>query len=151
VNNRIVFFMLIMMLFCSTVVAEESGFGVGVILGEPTGICCKFWTGSNTAIDGAAAWSFADENALHLHADYLFHNFDWYEVEKGKLPFYFGLGGRFKLEKDTKVGIRIPIGGTYIVEGAPLDIFLEIVPVLDLVPGTEFELNGAVGIRYFFP
>lgn len=142
---------LMAILLSGTVAAQESGFGVGVILGEPTGLSCKFWTGSRTAIDGAAAWSFADESALHLHADYLFHNFDLCELEKGKLPLYFGLGGRFKLEEDSKIGVRIPIGGAYIVEGAPLDIFLEIVPVLNLVPGTEFELNGAIGIRYFFP
>jgi len=32
----------------------------------------------------------------------------------------------------------------------PLDIFVEVVPVLDLVPDTDLDFNGAVGIRYIF-
>ena len=27
---------------------------------------------------------------------------------------------------------------------------LEIVPILDLIPDTEFEANAAIGIRFFF-
>jgi len=49
-----------------------------------------------------------------------------------------------------KVGVRIPVGINYIFAKAPLDIFLEIVPMLELVPRTEFNLNGGIGIRYFF-
>ncbi len=55
--------------------AQNSGLGVGMILGEPTGLSAKMWTGKMTAFDAAAAWSFGDEGALHLHADMLFHNF----------------------------------------------------------------------------
>ena len=142
--------MLTLMLASATVTAQESGFGLGVIVGEPTGLSWKFWTGSVTAVDGAAAWSFADESALHLHADIIFHDFTRIYVEKGKFPLYFGLGGRIKLEKKSRIGIRIPLGITYIPERLPLDMFLEIVPILDLVPGTEFDFNAAIGIRYFF-
>ncbi len=39
--------------------AQEGQFGLGVIAGEPTGPCFKLWTSQRTAIDGAAAWSFA--------------------------------------------------------------------------------------------
>jgi len=46
--------------------------------------------------------------------------------------------------------VRIPLGINYIFEKVPLDIFLEFVPLLDLVPGTNFRLKGAVGIRYYF-
>ncbi len=142
--------MLTSMLVSATVTAQESGFGLGVIVGEPTGLSWKFWTGNVTAVDGAAAWSFADKSALHLHADLIFHDFTRINVEKGKFPFYFGFGGRIKLEKKSKIGIRIPLGVTYIPERLPLDMFLEIVPILDLIPGTEFDFNGAIGIRYFF-
>ena len=34
--------------------------------------------------------------------------------------------------------------------GFGLDVFFELVPLLDLVPSTNFELNGAIGIRYLF-
>jgi hypothetical protein len=130
--------------------AAQGNFGLGIIVGEPTGVSAKLWLTDRTAVDAAAAWSFSDEAAFHLHADYLFHNFDLISVEQGRLPVHFGIGGRVKFEDDSKFGVRIPIGLTYIFDGAPLDVFFEVVPILDLVPDTEFTANGAVGIRYFF-
>lgn len=122
-----------------------------MIVGEPTGISAKYWTGSSTAFDAAAAWSFVDEGALHLHADYQFHSFGLIDIPKGKLPLYYGLGGKIKLaEKDAELGARIPVGLAYLVPGAPMDIFLEVVPIMELAPETEFGMNGAIGVRYFF-
>ncbi len=130
--------------------AAQGNFGLGIILGEPTGVSAKLWITDRTAIDAAAAWSFSDEAALHLHADYLFHNFDLISVEKGKLPVHFGIGARVKFEDDSKIGVRIPVGLTYIFDGAPMDIFFEVVPILDLAPDTDFSANAAIGVRYFF-
>jgi hypothetical protein len=130
--------------------ASQGNFGLGIILGEPTGVSAKLWLTERTAFDAAAAWSFSDEAAFHLHVDYLFHNFDLISVEEGKLPVHFGVGGRVKFENESKLGVRIPIGLTYVFDGAPIDIFFEIVPLLDLLPDTEFTANAAVGIRYFF-
>lgn len=133
--------------------AKGGKFGLGVIIGEPTGPCFKYWTGPKTAIDGAAAWSLANNAGLHLHADYLWHKFDLIPVEKGSLPFYFGLGGRIRFAEgggDDRIGIRIPVGLDYIFATTPLDIFLEIVPILDLAPDTDLDFNGAVGVRFFF-
>jgi hypothetical protein len=31
-----------------------------------------------------------------------------------------------------------------------VDVFLEIVPLVDLAPDTDFELNASVGARWFF-
>jgi hypothetical protein len=139
--------------FAQNGMAKGGNFGLGVIIGEPTGPCFKYWTGAKTAIDGAAAWSFADNAGMHLHADYLFHKFDLISVEKGSLPFYFGLGGRIRFAEgngDDRIGIRIPVGLDYIFADAPLDIFLEVVPILDLAPDTDLDFNGAVGVRFFF-
>jgi len=146
-------FLLVVVCFTGHAVAQERTFGLGVIIGEPTGPSFKLWTGSTTAIDGAVAWSLSKNNALHLHADYLYHNFSLIQVEKGRLPFYFGIGGRIKIvegEKDDKIGVRIPVGLDYLFADTPLDIFVEVVPVLDLVPDTDLDFNGAVGIRYLF-
>lgn len=130
--------------------AQENGLGVGLIIGEPTGISGKIWTGNNTAIDGALAWSFGDNAQLHIHADYIIYKFDMIQVDEGKLPIYFGIGGRIKLNDSTKLGVRIPVGINYLFEDAPIDMFFEIVPILDLLPSTKLNFNGGVGIRYFF-
>jgi hypothetical protein len=36
------------------------GFGLGVIVGNPTGLSFKVWTGGSSAFDAAAAWSLDD-------------------------------------------------------------------------------------------
>jgi hypothetical protein len=153
--RTIVFLLLTVVTFYGSVGAQDSGFGLGIILGEPTGLSLKQWVDGNTAIDGAIAWSFGKHDALHLHADYLVHNFKLFKMEQGKLPLYYGIGGRIKFEEnghdeETKIAVRIPVGISYILANSPLDIFLEIAPLLDLTPSTEFDLNGAIGIRYFF-
>jgi hypothetical protein len=121
-----------------------------MVVGEPTGVSAKLWMSERSAIDAAAAWSFSDEAALTLVADYLLHNFDLIDVEKGRLPVYFGVGGRVKFESESKVGVRIPVGLAYIFDGVALDVFFEIAPLLDLIPDTEFDINASIGIRYFF-
>jgi len=131
---------------------RASNTGVGVIVGEPTGLSLKQWTGGSKAFDAAAAWSFVDEGALHLHADYLWHWFDRVEgVEGGSLPLYMGLGGRIKFgEDDELIGVRVPFGVNFILDDAPVDIFLEIVPILDLAPESDLQINAALGARFWF-
>ena len=131
-------------------VAEGKDFGLGIIVGEPTGISLKSWMRESTALDGAIGWSTRHRDFLYVHGDYLVHNFAWLEVETGKLPFYYGVGGRIKLrDDDSTVGVRIPVGLAYLFAKVPLDVFFELVPSLDLVPDTAFRLDGAIGIRYF--
>jgi hypothetical protein len=147
-----VFLLLALFLSGSKIFAQQSGLGVGIMLGDPTGLSGKLWIG-DTAIDAGAAWSFSTtggQNAVHLHVDYLFHSFGVFGVNRGKLPIYFGVGGRARLETDPRIGVRIPFGLAYLFENAPVDIFFEIAPLLDLVPATAFGVNAALGFRFFF-
>jgi len=125
-------------------------FGIGLLLGEPTGLSVKSWNGDRTAFGIGAAWSLTGRNeAIHLHADYLIHS--WFnDVDRGRLAFYYGIGGRIIFADDANAGVRIPLGLNYVFENAPFDIFVEAVPILDLTPDTELAGNGAVGIRYYF-
>ncbi len=145
-----ILFTLTVLLSFSTVQAQESGFGLGIILGEPTGISTKLWTTDNEAIDMAIAWSFEKEAAVHLHADLLIHSPNMVRVDMSRLVAYYGFGGRIKFEHKSKVGVRIPLGINYLPSRTPIDFFLEIVPLLDLAPDTDFSLNAAIGFRYFF-
>ncbi len=154
--------MLVVFLMTAAGVRAEEGIGLGVILGEPTGISVKKWLSHDTAIDGAAAWSFSENDSFQLHADYLIHNFGLLKTAQvgGRLPVYFGVGGRFKLQNndnwhgrnnnDALLGVRIPFGISFLPAKAPVEIFAEIVPILDVFPATHFDLNGAIGARYYF-
>jgi hypothetical protein len=138
------------LIFISSIKAQSNGIGVGLIVGEPTGISGKYWTGSTTAFDAALAWSFVDENAFQIHADYLFHNIRLITISEGKLPFYYGIGARLKTANDIKLGVRVPLGLAYLFQNVPIDIFVEVVPILDLIPKTDFQINAALGARYYF-
>ncbi len=128
---------------------EGGNLGLGVMLGEPTGISIKAWNNSKSAFGFGAAWSFGRYDAIHLHGDYLQHS--WLNgVDQGRLAFYYGVGARLVLADEAAIGIRVPLGLNYIVEDAPIDLFVEAVPILDLAPSTDFDGNGAVGIRFYF-
>jgi hypothetical protein len=145
------FFLLTLFLLPLPSLAQDGGFGLGVIVGEPTGLSWKIWTGHNTAFAGAAAWSLGERATFHPHVDYLFHNENLFKVSKGRLPFYYGLGIRFLFrEGEDKVGVRFPLGLEYLLVSPSLGIFFELVPVLDLSPKTIVDLNGAIGVRYYF-
>ena len=135
----------------STSTAQDKGFGMGLIVGEPTGISFKGWLSSSTAFDAGVAWSFARGSALHIHADYLIHSFDAIKSE-AKVPIYYGIGGRFKAadRTDARLGARGVVGIAYFLPSAPIDLFFEVAPILDFAPATEFSVNGGFGARYFF-
>jgi hypothetical protein len=135
--------------FIATVDAQSrhSNTELGIILGEPTGLSLKVWQSDNTAFDAALAWSFGNNESVHIHADYLRHN--WLDVDRGSLALYYGLGARALLSNNSKFGARIPIGLQYILPETRLGMFFEVAPTLNLIPETSFGVNGGIGIRYF--
>jgi hypothetical protein len=48
------------------------------------------------------------------------------------------------------VGVRVPVGLSYIFDDAPVDIFVEIAPTIDFVPDVRGEITGGIGIRFWF-
>lgn len=133
----------------STIEAQSrySNTEIGVILGEPTGISLKAWQSNNSAIDAALAWSFGDNGSVHMHADYLHHN--WLSVDSGSLAFYYGIGARALFSDDSRFGARIPVGLQYLFPETRLSMFFEVAPTLDLIPETSFGVNGGIGVRIF--
>jgi hypothetical protein len=130
--------------------AQQKDFGLGIILGEPTGVSAKLWTSGENAFDFAAAWSFQGEGNLLLQADYVWHIFRLIPVESGRLPFYVGVGAEVIFSHDPVLGVRVPLGLDYLFANAPVDIFVELVPILRLAPSTDFDFAGGIGARYWF-
>ncbi|MCK4537730.1 MAG: hypothetical protein KAV42_02910 [Candidatus Krumholzibacteria bacterium] len=136
----------------SSAMAEGGNFGLGIIVGEPTGFVGKLFLSSRNAIDFALAWSLDDNNYMHVHGDYLFHNFFLLEDVEGEFAWYLGIGGRVVLvdDHDDHVGVRFPVGLTYLFANTRFDAFLELVPIMDVAPDTDFDLEGAIGGRFYF-
>ena len=136
----------------NTCAAERKPFGIGVIAGKPTGITAKLMVNSIHGIDAGIGWETSGDDEFIIYGDYLYHIYDLMDVSKGQLPLYFGAGLRY-LDRDTKedkLGVRIPAGIEYLFESLPLEAFIELVPVLNLSPDTDFDLEGGIGIRFLF-
>ena len=126
--------------------------GLGILIGEPTGVSFKHWVSRKNAFDAGLAWSFAGSgDDIHIHADYLWHTpLRSRDPAVRRTNFYIGVGGRVRFENDSRFGARVPFGLEHFIKDAPLDIFIEVAPILDLAPATELSANGGIGLRYFF-
>ena len=127
--------------------------GAGIILGEPIGGSLKYWLTDTLAIDGAVGWSSHDSTDLYLHSDVLWHNFELIPVSRGRLPVYIGVGGLMRIRdnnNDNQVGVRLPVGISYMFDNAPVDVFAEIGPAIDVSPDVRGDFTGGVGIRFWF-
>lgn len=129
--------------------SQERGFGAGIMIGEPTGFTMKNWLTATTAFDAGLAWSFVHDASVHLHADYLWHDFHAIE-SPDRIPIFYGIGGRVKAGRDARLGVRGVVGVSYLFRNAPLDAFFELAPIVDITPETSFSLNAALGMRYYF-
>jgi len=141
--------MIVLLISLSAARSQDKGFGAGVMLGEPTGLNAKIWTSSQNAVDIGLAWSFREEGFFHLHADYLWH-FPEAIQSTERFVLYAGIGGILGGSHETVLGIRVPVGIEWWPRSTPLDVFFELAPIVTLAPATEFEMDGVIGIRFFF-
>lgn len=138
--------------------AQEMGektIGVGLMVGEPTGFSGKVWWDDIVAFDGGLAWSFADDTDISIHGDVLWHNWDVlteaFEIERdAELPLYYGVGVRLSAGDDSRLGIRFVAGASLVFDEAPLDVFFEIAPIMDVAPETTLRAHTVIGVRVWF-
>lgn len=139
----------------------KEGIGIGIMLGEPTGLNFKLRTVDEQAVAVGAAWSFTDNPSFQFQMDYLLHNFEtlYSPGQKNSFVLYYGLGGRVRLkdnsanknkDNETLIGLRLPLGISYLFRDAPVDFFGELAPILDIVPDTAFGWGAAFGARIYF-
>lgn len=130
---------------------ETDGVGIGFMVGEPTGLTLKSWTSGNNALALGVAWSVGRYDAFTIQGDYLWHNFNVFDdIDSGALPLYYGIGGRVVLaDNNTWLGARIPLGLNYLFEEAPIGLFLEVAPIINVAPSTDFDVDGTLGVRFY--
>ena len=136
----------------SNTLAQDSGFGLGVILGEPTGLSGKYWLDNNNALDIALGYSFIPKDAkISMHVDYLYHLQDVIQSEESITLYYgFGLRLRARSGKQGSFGVRGVIGGSLPLKNIPVEFFLEVAPVFLLLPATALNFDVGIGGRYYF-
>ena len=164
VGRSVLFGLVLVMLMILTkpLGAQDRGFGLGFILGEPTGLSAKLWTSRVNAFDFGLGLSvggdrisnghhYDGDGRVRFHMDYLWHSFNAISSTE-RFPIYYGVGGRFNSGGgyESSLGVRGVIGIVWLPRDTPIDIFVELVPVFQLTPGTGFGIDAGLGIRYFF-
>ena len=134
--------------------AQVRDFGLGLIIGEPTGLSAKWNFSPPSAIDFHLAWSILG-GGIAGGADYLFH-FGW--LESPWRP-YLGVGGRVAIheakkdetgESEMHVSGRGLIGIEYLFLEGHLGVSAEIGLGLDFIPAVGFDVSGGLALRYYF-
>ena len=145
--------------------ADKGTFGVGIILGEPTGITAKLYLKDDQAVQAAIGSAFIG-GGLSVHADYVFHPYILQSRPSFVLPVYVGPGvrlidytsGRSDAAGNNgsafALGVRVVGGLLFDFKTVPLDAFIEVAPVLEYEfgsgGGAALKLNAGAGVRYYF-
>ena len=159
----------------ATEVGYGRWFGLGLIVGDPTGLSAKAWVGPTNAIDaGVGAYGYAfrrgcvgapdrrpvcdrgpGQRLTSLHADYLWQakilqrtvQLDWH-AGGGVRALFLGSPCRFDC---WDLGVRVPIGlDLTFARPSFIEVFLELVPSLYLVPAAFLAFEGGLGVRFYF-
>lgn len=162
---RMRFFGIVLLFFCLKLnaFAQQSDFGLGVVVGEPTAITAKKRLSSQRALDFGFGYYW--QNSALFFGDYLFQFPGTFQTDNSIVNTfvpYVGLGSSlniYKKENRKRIGdneanlvlsARIPIGVSWAIANSPIEVFVEIVPVLNIIPGLSFDMNAGLGGRIFF-
>jgi hypothetical protein len=137
---------------------DKGTIGVGIVIGEPTGVCGRLYLADDRAIQAAVGAAFIG-GGFQLHADYAFHPYILQTRESFVLATYVGPGARIVQYADGRssssfaLGLRA-VGGLLFDFKNPLDAFFEIAGVIEyhFAEGEGFgaSFNAGAGVRYYF-
>ena len=139
---------------------DATGWGVGVQLGEPSGLVLQRRpAGEDWAAQTALTWSVAGRFG-QVSADYLRRPvvLTFPQVPTLRIPILVGVGVQADLGYGRKRGRASPIGGAVRVPlqisvtdtELPADAYIELVPVLVAAPFVGFDFDASVGLRVWF-
>jgi len=142
--------LLLAVLWSGSARAEAGSFGLGLIVGQPTGLTGAYELSDNTAIDAALGLALFDDRDFYLHVEFLYFLPTLVSGGDFDLRAYLGIGGWVVTHNDPVLGARAPFGLSLDFANAPLQIFLEASVLLALVPDVGGDVRGALGFRYYF-
>jgi hypothetical protein len=138
---------------------DKGTFGVGIVAGEPFGICAKLYLKDDQAIQAAFGSSFIG-GGWQAHADYVFHPYILQTRDSFVLATYIGPGARLISYADGRndhylaIGLRGVGGLLFDFKKVPLDAFIEVAGVVEYgfkdTEGAGLAFNAGIGIRYYF-
>lgn len=159
-KHSLVLLLLLLGIMSGTLYAQSKSaarpVGIGLFLGQPTGIVFEFDLNPTNWIDFTAAWDFTGPT----NQNYAFLLFASYKLafpgvfiinNTVDLVPFVGPGLSIGLRPDdVSIGFRIPFGLSWRPPTAPIGVYLEIGLGMQLFPATRFHGTGGLGIQYRF-
>ena len=141
---------------------QPTGVGLGLALGEPSGIALSVRPKPEQAINAGFGWGFVD-GSLHIGLDYTLsvHTFEAESTPLLRYPVYVGVGASALLGgaspggaeasggQGTAVGLRVPFGLMLQPTELRVDLAFEVAPRIDVLGGFGLGVEGAVLARYY--
>ena len=135
-------------------VGGRGNFGLGLAVGDPSGLSAKYMFSGKTGFSTTVGWKTSGDTEINASFDLLFHKYNSVKIRGTVSPVYGGTGLRLKNrgneEGVDELAIRIPIGIELFFRELSVGAFAELVPTLKVKPDTKTTLQLAFGIRYFF-
>lgn len=150
--HRIAAVVLTLSLAPAPAVADGGPFGLGLVLGEPTGVTIGYRLNQKSLLDAAIGLDVFDDNGFYGHVVIDFFVLgDLLGGGSVGLSPYIGIGG-FVADagNDVAIGARAPFGLSLDFRRAPVQIYLEAALGLLIVPDVDLGVGGALGFRYYF-
>jgi hypothetical protein len=145
------------LLFLVSTLVFANNYEVGIVVGDPLGLSTKFSVGENRSVDVVLAHAFNQDYSLRVHADYLFENMKSFTIQNSDpLNLYYGIGGRAvsldegRHKNELAIGPRVPVGVQYVLGDHHIDLFAELAVAFNIIPQTNIDLEGGVGMRFMF-
>jgi hypothetical protein len=132
----------------SSLMAQKGTVGLGLQVGDPSGVTLKFRNVGKANLDILGAWDLDD---------YLFVNVHWlYEKRLGgsrSANFFYGPGFFVAFREyrgDDYLGLGL--SGTFglNVYLDQFELFAQLTPRLQVIDQTDGDLGGGIGIRFYF-
>lgn len=134
--------------------SARAEFGIGINLGEPTGLNLR--VGKDRTLEATGGWSFREGgNNIVLLGNVLYHGGSVLREPPlmGIFP-YAGAGLGFWMwdakhgEDDQGVWVQVPLG-IDLRFAIPIELTLHIDPGVDIIPETKATIHYGLGIRYW--
>jgi hypothetical protein len=123
--------------------------GLGLQVGDPSGVTLKIYNPGKASVDILAAWDLDDYLFLNVHA--LYHK----PLGNARnAHFFYGPGAflayseRGRFEDYLGVGISGNFGFNVFFD--QFEIFAQLTPRLQVIEFTDGDLGGGIGLRFYF-
>jgi hypothetical protein len=131
-------------------------FGLGIVLGDPSGLSAKLYLGGTTnAVDFALSFDTYGnrftQDSVYFHATYLWHPSVVAEGNGVVLPWHVGVGGFIGTNPFYEtLGVRVPVGLDANLTAVPVQIFGDVGLRVGVIPDTYLDFDVGLGARYYF-